>query len=102
MATRNAKTWEPRYVRTEIRERVVRELARRIPPGDTSVIDVKGIAERIGISADDWYKRTGKRGTPFTVRELACIAEVLGAPRMWPFAEWSELAEKFGPGPGGK
>jgi hypothetical protein len=98
----DAKTWEPRYLRTEIRERVMREVSRRPPVGETAPLDVKGIAQRIGISPDDWYKRTGKRMTPFTVRELGCIAEILGAPRLWPFAEWDELVEKFGPGKGGR
>lgn len=98
----SAKDWWPRYTKSEIKERVERELGRRAPVGEVEPLDVKGIAQRIGISADDWYKRTGKRGTPFTVRELACIADVLGAPRLWPFAEWDELCEKFGPGPGGR
>jgi hypothetical protein len=97
----SAKTWEPRYSVTEIRERVVREARRRAPPGEKAPLDVKSLTERIGISPDDWYKRTGKRRTPFTVRELGAIAEILGAPRLWPFAEWDELVEKFGPGKGG-
>lgn len=94
MATRPRKLG--RYDKREIAARVNRERAVRIPPGETRALDVKEMADRIGISADDWYKRTGKRLTPFTVEELGRIADVLGAPPYWPFGDWETLAEIFG------
>lgn len=61
----------------------------------TEPFDVKGITARIGMSEDDWYKRTGGRQTPFTIEEAGRVAEMLDAPPCWPFDEWRALETRY-------
>jgi hypothetical protein len=83
-----------RHNAAEIAERVERERQRRIPPGEQAPLEVKDIAERVGLDHERWYKRARKR-TPFTVEELGRVADVLGAPPLWPFLEWEVAAAIF-------
>jgi hypothetical protein len=88
-----------RYDWIEIARRVNRERRRRIPPGEAEPLTIEELAQRIGITADQMYKRLGSvkddstkaPRTPFTVTELGRIADILGAPRCWPFIGWPVL-----------
>jgi hypothetical protein len=61
--------------------------------------EIKALADLALVAEDPtdlWYKRTGKRATPFTVEELGRIADALGAPPMWPFGDWDMIEALFG------
>lgn len=79
-----------RYNILEITQRVERE---RVRHG----IEIKDLAERAGLTQSNWYKKAGGSAprSPFTVEELGRIADALGAPPLWPFAEWSILERVF-------
>lgn len=41
-----------------------------------------------GIAPSAWYRKSLRRGSSFSLDELASIAEALDAPAGWPFIDW--------------
>lgn len=76
-----------RYAIDEITARVERERIR-------ADLAVKDLADRVGLSEWVWYKRADL-SHPFSVEELGRIADVLGMPPLWPFAERTVLEGLF-------